>query len=71
MAGSDKNAVERQAPLFNRMKPAALISDALYCSKVYDAPQRYARDMGILTVMSLLMIGGAFLIVRRERYDSI
>lgn len=71
MAGSVKNAVERHAPLLNRLNPAALISDALYCINVYDAPQRYARDMGILTVMSLLMIGGAFLIVRRERYDSI
>ena len=71
MAGSVKNAVERHAPLLNRLNPAALISDALYCINVYDAPQRYAKDMGILTVMSLLMIGGAFLIVRRERYDSI
>lgn len=66
-----KNAVDNAAPLVNRINPAAVISDALYCVNVYDAPARYAQDLGVLAVMCVLMTAGAFLMVRRERYGSI
>lgn len=66
-----KNAVDRNVPLLNRINPAALISDALYCLNVYDAPERYMQDMVILFVMCVLLVTGTFLIVRRERYGSI
>ncbi len=66
-----KNAVDRNVPLLNRINPAALISDALYCLNVYDAPARYIQDMVILSVMCVILLAGTFLIVRRERYGSI
>ena len=66
-----KNVVDKNAPLINRINPAALISDAMYCINVYDAPERYAQDMLILAVMSVILIAGTFLIIRRERYVSI
>ena len=66
-----KNAVDRNVPLLNRINPAALISDALYCLNVYDAPERYMQDIVILSVMCVLLLTGTFLIVRRERYGSI
>lgn len=66
-----KNVVDRHAPLVNRLNPAALISDALYCLNVYDAPVRYAQDIVILSVMCILLAAGTFLLIRRERYDSI
>lgn len=71
MDASVKDAVEQNVPILNRLNPAALISDALYCINVYDAPERFAGDMGILVIMSVLMVAGAFLIVRRERYGSL
>lgn len=71
MDASVKDAVEQHAPVLSRVNPAALISDALYCINVYDAPERFADNMVILIIMSALMVGGAFLIVRRERYGSI
>lgn len=71
MDASVKDAVEQHAPVLSRVNPAALISDALYCINVYDAPERFAYNMVILIIMSALMVGGAFLIVRRERYGSI
>ena len=71
MNANIKNAVDKAAPLVNRINPAALISDALYCVNVYDAPARYARDLGILAVMCALMVTGAFLMVRREGSGSI
>ena len=71
MDASVKDAVEQHAPVLSRVNPAALISDALYCINVYDAPERFADNMVILIIMSALMVGGALLIVRRERYGSI
>lgn len=66
-----KNVVDQNIPLLNRVNPAALVSDALYCLNVYDAPERYAQDMMILAVLCVLLIAGTFLIIRRERYVSI
>ena len=71
MNANIKNAVDRAVPLLNRINPAAVISDALYCVNVYDAPGRYAQDLGILAVMCVLMALGAFLMIRRERYASV
>ena len=71
MNGTMKDLVERQVPFLNRINPAALISDALYCINVYDDPRRYVRNLVFLCVMCMLMVLGTFLLVRRERYDSI
>lgn len=66
-----KNLIDRHAPFINRINPAALISDALYCLNVYDAPKRYAQDLAILSVLCVLLAAGTFLIIRRKRYGSI
>ncbi|OUP83828.1 ABC-2 type transporter [Lachnoclostridium sp. An169] len=66
-----KNAAEQHFPALRLINPASLISDALYCINVYDAPRRLMTDLIILFVMCGVMIFGAFLMVRRERYDSI
>lgn len=66
-----KDIVEQKAPFINRINPAALISDALYCLNVYDDPQRFYRNMITLVAMSIGLILISFVMVRRERYDSI
>ena len=66
-----KNAAEQYFPALRLINPASLISDALYCINVYDAPRRLMTDLAVLFVMCGAMILGAFLMVRRERYDSI
>lgn len=66
-----KNVIDKNVPFINRINPAALISDALYCLNVYDAPGRYVQDMAVLGAICVVLAGAAFLIVRRERYDSI
>jgi ABC-2 type transport system permease protein len=71
MNSSMKDLVERYFPLVNRLNPAALISDAFYCINVYDDPSRYWRSLIILIIMSVILTFGSFLLVRRERYDSI
>ena len=71
MNNTMKDIVEKHAPLINRINPAALISDAFYCINVYDDTARYHRSLIILAVMSLVLVTASFLLIRRERYDSI
>lgn len=71
MNGNMKDIVERHAPFINRINPAALISDAFYCINVYDDTVRYHRSLVTLAVMSLVLVVASFLLIRRERYDSI
>ncbi len=71
MNGEMKNLIDRHAPVVNRLNPAALISDALYCMNVFDAPARYREDMLILSAICVLLAAGTFLVIRRERYGSI
>lgn len=71
MNGTMKDVVEKHAPIINRINPAALISDALYCINVYDDSYRYYRNLVTLIIMSAVLVLASFLIIRRERYDSI
>lgn len=66
-----KDIVEQHVPIINRINPAALISDAFYCLNVYDDMSRYFRNLGLLILFGGLLLIGSFLMVRRERYDSI
>lgn len=71
MIGNMKDIIEKNAPVINRLNPAALISDAFYCINVYDDPLRFSRNLWTLGALSIMMLVGAYLLVRRERYDSI
>ena len=70
MFGNMKDIIEQNAPILNRINPAAVLSDAYYCISVYNDTLRYQRCMITLLIMSVLFLGIAFLGVRRERYDS-
>lgn len=71
MNGDIKYLVDRQAPLVNRVNPAAVISDAFYCINVYDDPGRFGRCLATLALMCAGLTLASFLLIRRERYDSI
>ena len=71
MNNTMKDIVEKNIPVLNRLNPAALISDAFYCINVYNDPARYYRNLIILAVMSVLLTGTSFFMIRRERYDSL
>jgi ABC-2 type transport system permease protein len=63
--------VEKYAPIINRINPAAVLADAFYCLGVYHNPKQYSRDMLTLLAMSVIFIALSFVLLRRERYDSI
>ena len=71
MSSSMKDTVEKHCPIINRINPAALISDAFYCINVYNDPARYYRNVLTLAVMSAALVFASFLLIRRNRYDSI
>lgn len=71
MFGNMKNIIEQNCPIINRINPAAVLSDAFYCMSVYYDIERFTRCLAILAIMSVLLLGIAFLSIRRERYDSI
>lgn len=66
-----KHAVDRALPLVNKLNPAAVISDAFYCINVYDDPVRFRNDILTLFIMCTVILEVSFVVVRRERYDSI
>lgn len=66
-----KDVIEKTVPLVNRINPAAVITDAFYCINVYNDPQRLAQSLLILAAFSIILLGGSFCVIRRERYDSI
>ena len=71
MNSNMKDLVEKHAPIINRINPAALISDAFYCINVYNDTARYYRNLVTLAVMSAAFVMASFLLIRRNRYDSI
>ncbi len=71
MTADMKYFVDRHAPIINRVNPAAVITDAFYCINVYDDPARFTRSLVTLGVLCAGLTFVSFLLIRRERYDSI
>ena len=71
MNSNMKDLVEKHVPIINRINPAALSSDAFYCINVYNDTARYYRNLVTLAVMSAAFVMASFLLIRRNRYDSI
>lgn len=63
--------VERVAPFFNRINPAALISDSFYSLAVYESHSRYMQNIGTLLLLSAVFFLVGVALVRRERYASL
>lgn len=66
-----KVSVDQAFPLVNQINPVALISDAFYCINIYNDPVRFRNSLLTLAAITVVLTLGAFLVVRRERYDSI
>lgn len=71
MTSDIRTYIELYAPIINRINPAAVISDAFYCLNVFNDSEKLVRCLATLAGMSSVLVGAGFLMVRRERYDSI
>lgn len=71
MVGSMKQIIENAAPLLNRINPAAVLTDALYCAGTYGVGRQYWTDAASLAVMAALFLLFAGLRMRRQNYDHL
>lgn len=71
MVGDMRIIVETYAPFFNRINPAALISDSFYCLATYDSLDRYLGNILTLLLYSVVFCIGGFLLTRRKKYASL
>ena len=71
MVGGIKGLIEESCPIINRINPASIISDALYSIDIYEDAMRFQRDIISLCVIAVVMVAASYLMIRRERYDSI
>lgn len=63
--------VEKVCPWYNRINPAALISDSFYALAVYQSHDRYFMNLAILLVMSVCLCIAGFFMVRRKKYAAL
>lgn len=63
--------VERVCPWYNKINPAALISDSFYALSVFQSHDRYFKNLATLFVMAVCLCVAGFFIVRREKYAAL
>ena len=71
MDGGMKAKVEQSAPWFNKINPAALISDSIYCLNVYEDLSRYWEKIVSMIIVAVVLTLLGFLMTRRRRYASV
>lgn len=71
MVGNMRVLVDMVCPAFNRINPAALISDSFYSLSMYDTMTRYSRNIITLLILSTIFCVGGFLLTRRKKYASL
>ncbi len=66
-----KQRIEHTFPLFNRINPAAVISEALFSLNIYEDYARYTRCMVTLVITIAVFTAIGFLFTRRRKYASL
>lgn len=70
-ASGIKDNIEHTAPIFNRLNPAALITDCFYALNIYDTNTRYWGNITILAVMTIILLCCSYWMLRRNKYASL
>lgn len=71
MIGNMRMTIEKICPFFNKINPAALISDSFYALVIYPSHERYFTNLVSLLLLSALFSFGGFILVRRKKYASL
>jgi ABC-2 type transport system permease protein len=66
-----KYIVQTKFPVLAYVNPANLITDGLYSLYYYDTFDRYFINLGILSVIALVLCALTYLVIRRQKYASI
>lgn len=71
MVGDIKGTLALNAPWVNKINPAAVISDSLYCLVVYENLSVFAEKIITLIIMIVIFTFLGFLLSRRKKYASL
>lgn len=71
MIGNMKGLMDMYIPWFNKINPAAVISDTFYCLNIYDDYNRFFEKIATMLIMTLIFSAGGFLLTRRRKYASL
>ncbi len=71
MVGNMRILIEQYCPWFNRINPAALISDSFYSLTVYQSHSRYFQNSITLVLISAAFCLCGFLLTRRKKYAAL
>lgn len=71
MAQGIRDLIEHYIPIVNDINPAALICDSFYALNVYEGYGRFAGNMVLLVVITVVLTILSYVIVRRNKYASL
>ena len=71
MYGDMKILMEEKCPIFNRLNPSSVITDAFYALNVFGVGERYYRSVIYMIIVSFVMIVAASILSRRSSYKSL
>lgn len=66
-----KYIVQKNAPIFSYINPAALITDGFYSLYYYNTYKRFFINTLILAVLSVVFCLITYFTIRRQKYDSV
>ncbi len=71
MYGDMKVIVEEKFPLFNRINPAAVITDSFYSLNIFGSGSRYCRSVIYMAALSAVFMIIGVCLSRRKQYASL
>ena len=71
MYGDLKVIIAENAPIINKINPAAVMTDAYYCLNMFGAGERYMQTVIYMLVLSVVLIVSGLFLGRKVSYDSI
>ena len=71
MVGNMKTIMAQKLPWFNKVNPAAVISDSFYCLNMYSDYERFTEKIITMLVMSAALALLGFFMTRRKKYASL
>ena len=71
MIGDMKIIIEEKFPLFNRINPSAVITDAFYAINIFGPGPRYYRSLMYMLILSAVMLVIGIILSRRTSYKSL
>ena len=71
MAANMKSIIEKNIPWFNRINPAAVISDSFYCLVMYDDLSRFTEKIISMLIISAVFALLGFALTRMRKYESL